>query len=319
MAKYIYPIIIVLFIALAPQTVQGQNYQFSFENTAYQELENPVEITDLYDSLYYFGVPLSDFPNFPDYKLYNMKMSWDTITFGRGGFVLVASADQNHVIAIDPFVTDLQPVDETSSLSHGLQTIDGRINYTIQWKNFELVDLPGKFMNFQIQIEGGTDNISFHYGPANTDGANTTDPGIQVGIFQLPADFSRLEKMRVVSGNASSPSSSITTFGYVQTYPSAGMRYTFDNTFTTSTSTFTASEIQVYPNPTNGNLYIDLDKTYDEVQVVVTDLHGKRVYDQVYSGTHLISENLNLLSGVYFVQLYSHGVHLGNYKIIGED
>lgn len=59
----------------------------------------------------------------------------------------------------------------------------------------------------------------------------------------------------------------------------------------------------VYPNPTNGELSIDLGATYDNVSISVIDALGKVIQSEKYSSAQKIDLNISGEKGIYFVEI----------------
>ena len=65
------------------------------------------------------------------------------------------------------------------------------------------------------------------------------------------------------------------------------------------------NEILLFPNPTNGNITIDLGQTYSEIDFIITDVNGKVVQSTVSNDTRLVNMKLNVSTGIYFVTIKS--------------
>lgn len=64
------------------------------------------------------------------------------------------------------------------------------------------------------------------------------------------------------------------------------------------------TSVTTYPNPFNDDLYISLGKAYNEVKIVVQDVNGTIVTNQLYSNQVIIELNVeNYKSGIYYVVL----------------
>jgi len=61
----------------------------------------------------------------------------------------------------------------------------------------------------------------------------------------------------------------------------------------------------IYPNPTQGNFSIDLGANYPTMKLTVIDLNGKTIKTYNYSNSELINLNLNIVPGVYIINLES--------------
>ena len=59
----------------------------------------------------------------------------------------------------------------------------------------------------------------------------------------------------------------------------------------------------IYPNPTSGNFSIDLGDTYENIQIVITDVHGKRIESDNIIQSQILSLSIDESNGIYFVSL----------------
>jgi hypothetical protein len=73
--------------------------------------------------------------------------------------------------------------------------------------------------------------------------------------------------------------------------------------------------INVYPNPTLGNVTIDLVKQQNEVQITVYDMYGKLVYLNKYQDYKLIEFTFDAPPGIYYLNVNS-GERSSRHKII---
>lgn len=63
--------------------------------------------------------------------------------------------------------------------------------------------------------------------------------------------------------------------------------------------------IQIYPNPTDGIMNIDLGKTMTEIVVDLCDVSGRLISQSKYKNTRKIEQNLTLPSGIYLLTINS--------------
>ena len=60
----------------------------------------------------------------------------------------------------------------------------------------------------------------------------------------------------------------------------------------------------VYPNPTNGNININLDHNAENASIKVYDLTGKIIYESVINNSYKANVNLNdFAAGLYFLEI----------------
>ena len=66
------------------------------------------------------------------------------------------------------------------------------------------------------------------------------------------------------------------------------------------------SEFEIYPNPSDGNFYIELtNSNVKSSEVIISDVTGRKVFDKTYSGNLIHIEKAELPKGFYFVQIIS--------------
>ncbi len=63
------------------------------------------------------------------------------------------------------------------------------------------------------------------------------------------------------------------------------------------------ASVLIYPNPTKGNLTIDLGKNYRNAEISVYDLAGKTIFSQNYTSTQKQDIHLSVPTGVYLVKI----------------
>lgn len=61
----------------------------------------------------------------------------------------------------------------------------------------------------------------------------------------------------------------------------------------------------IYPNPTSGNLSIDMQKNFEKVDITITDLNGKQIQSDSYYNTQVLKITLNEVAGLYLVNIKS--------------
>ena len=63
--------------------------------------------------------------------------------------------------------------------------------------------------------------------------------------------------------------------------------------------------IYVYPNPTFGNITIDLAIQQSEVQITLYDMYGKLAYLNKYQDSKLIEFSFDAPPGIYYLDIKS--------------
>ena len=59
----------------------------------------------------------------------------------------------------------------------------------------------------------------------------------------------------------------------------------------------------IYPNPTNGNVSIDLRKNYNNVIIQLNDILGRKIIEQSYNQARVLNLNIKESPGVYFLNI----------------
>ncbi len=77
------------------------------------------------------------------------------------------------------------------------------------------------------------------------------------------------------------------------------------------------NHLQIFPNPTSGNVSIWLkNETNQEGSIVLSDMLGKTRLQQDFAGNHLEIRREDLPAGIYFLQVLQHDKVVANGKVI---
>jgi len=96
----------------------------------------------------------------------------------------------------------------------------------------------------------------------------------------------------------------------------AGAAYIFDNVITGIYVNNLGLSIHIYPNPTSGDINVDLRKTYKEIQVRVRNIVGQVILSKRIKTTNLINLKIEDSPGLYFVEIYTNDGNLTIMKIV---
>ncbi len=72
----------------------------------------------------------------------------------------------------------------------------------------------------------------------------------------------------------------------------------------------------IYPNPFTNSTTVSFGNEHKNTTIKVTDILGKEIKSQTFSGKQLVLEKGEMLSGVYFVQIIDNNNNILNKKII---
>ena len=75
---------------------------------------------------------------------------------------------------------------------------------------------------------------------------------------------------------------------------------------------FTNSEVRMYPNPTRGQITIDLGGVKAIIRLSLTNTLGQFLLTKDYASTSLIKLDLEVPKGLYFLRLESNGEVITN-------
>ena len=65
------------------------------------------------------------------------------------------------------------------------------------------------------------------------------------------------------------------------------------------------TEINIYPNPTNGKFSVDLGKEFEEADITITELDGREVLKKQINNSHIIDLELSSKPGIYLIHIES--------------
>ena len=71
----------------------------------------------------------------------------------------------------------------------------------------------------------------------------------------------------------------------------------------------------VYPNPFVNEINIKLEENFDNVDLFISDLNGKLIYDTSHSGDNEFIIEPNLKCGIYFLNI-EYGTHTERVKLL---
>ncbi len=68
------------------------------------------------------------------------------------------------------------------------------------------------------------------------------------------------------------------------------------------------SDFSLYPNPNDGQFFIDLKSEYQNVEVTVKDIAGRIITRNQHSSVSAIPMKIDVSTGIYFVKIQADGV-----------
>lgn len=96
----------------------------------------------------------------------------------------------------------------------------------------------------------------------------------------------------------------------------SGIAYVYVNDEILSIVENNDSRTELYPNPNHGNFSINLGSTYSEIEMVILNIDGRKIYSQKYNNVDSLSCQKELQSGMYFVILSSENKSIDRIKML---
>ncbi len=79
---------------------------------------------------------------------------------------------------------------------------------------------------------------------------------------------------------------------------------------------FAPKELNIYPNPFNDETTISFNREQNNTTIKITDIFGKEIKTQLFSGKQLIIEKGDMKAGIYFLQIIDTNSKTSTRKII---
>ena len=84
-----------------------------------------------------------------------------------------------------------------------------------------------------------------------------------------------------------------------------------------SVSNLNNIDFLIYPNPTNKNLTVELNKSFNKLEVLISDLKGHEISKENYYNCQSINLDVNKYeSGIYFIKIRTDNNYIGFRKLI---
>ncbi len=73
-----------------------------------------------------------------------------------------------------------------------------------------------------------------------------------------------------------------------------------------------------YPNPSNGNVTIDLNRPFSKINIKVNNIVGQTILERNFENTDKINFEINENSGLYFVEIHNETGLTTTIKVLKE-
>lgn len=78
------------------------------------------------------------------------------------------------------------------------------------------------------------------------------------------------------------------------------------------------SNVSLYPNPSNGNITIDLNQSFSKINIKVNNIVGQTILERNFENTDKINFEINENSGIYFVEIHNETGLTTTIKVLKE-
>ena len=287
----------------------AQYYSFSSSVQTYSEISG-ADITDTVMNDY---IPF--LPDHP-FKIFG-KTGMTSYSIGVATGYLVASSPQ-YGFALDPMMGTLfRKIPGQSSVSIKEIKTSSDTLLVVQWKQIGLKGHPdNEFLNFQLRINLGSEQVEYHYGPSNylrtnNDSAfiDPTNTGPEVMVVLLYPDFSGYYEFNSLAGNPAYPVYS-KNYTRMTGIPVPNQLYTFQKRSLTGLNQAAADcdRIHIYPNPTVDRKFnvsspepIGLVKLYSIAGELVMEQNGGGAFT-LPTGSQLFYAEITLMNGERYIK-----------------
>jgi uncharacterized delta-60 repeat protein len=78
------------------------------------------------------------------------------------------------------------------------------------------------------------------------------------------------------------------------------------------------ASFSIFPNPTNGNFSVDLERTLTDVKIVLYDLTGKEIFSELHSNAYKLDLHADFPAGIYFLKIICSNGETATAKLVKE-
>lgn len=182
----------------------------------------------------------------------------------------------------NPYVTPTTNTSYNVSVSDGINSTSSIVNVVVN----SLLSTPSITQNGESLVSSSATSYQWYNNNILIQGATSQSyTPIQSGNYQV----------KIINASGCSSMSSIFYFNYT------GIN-NFEN----------KSGLIIYPNPTNGKLFIDNQNKYETYKIIMFDTFGKKVIEK-NNITMLDISDLN--TGIYFINLYINNIKMYSQKV----
>jgi len=303
----------------------AQNYSFTTATATYADLTGTTPVSAAgWDEKQYLK-PIG----------FNFSVGNQTVTDvaidDNGQILFVDVAGQAVKGAVVAFASDMMDRGNTttpSAISMSTTGTAGSRITKIEWKNAgffdqahstqtSVVPFANDFVNFQVWLYEGSNNVELRFGSNNITAANATaifgpTGGAATSIITGITGTGQSSTLTGVAlqGPAATPAmvsyTNATTFPSVTGVPTTGTIYRFSTTTSGIAKNLNNAALSVYPNPVADVMAIQGLTAKGNVTINVTDVLGKVVLTEKVAAAQNVSVNVsNLKKGAYTVEISS--------------
>lgn len=76
------------------------------------------------------------------------------------------------------------------------------------------------------------------------------------------------------------------------------------------------ADVKLFPNPTNGRIFIDLHEEFSDVSVKIVNAFGQEIRKYHFGTASQVELDIDLAEGIYFVQVFEKETAKSNFKVV---
>jgi hypothetical protein len=299
--------------------VRSTNYSFSMSSGTYTNLVNPISLNnnEVWDDPEF----MVDIP-FPFYLNNTLltSLSFD----GLGGVLLGVSPSAPDLFEIlMAFNTDLidRGYDDEVSVSPLSYLVTGNTGsqiLKIEWQNVGSYDDDSRsmYINFQVWLYEGSNNIECHFGPGMINDPATfyyDQSGAWIGFYTFNTVDEEPLNIHFLTGPVANPTlvHAVDEIEAITGTPSNGTVYRFTSA-TAGVNSLGKSSTKIFPNPANDVITIATTDLLEQAYQI-TDITGKVVKTGFLLNTQEKVNISDLNSGIYIFKIENSD---SRYKIV---
>lgn len=247
------------------------------------------------------------------FPFYFLGQTYDSLYVSKGNISFDVYPSPKLCFMVLNFCVDRGTNTSLSPILYSLTGAPGSRILKIQWENAGYQGYPQDYANAQVWLYEEGSCLEVHYGPNAVCCADSYDypyadaTGEFIGVYD--EDYNGSPALYALEGAPASASAntSVSSYHGMNGTPPNGSIYKLCPVIPNNTGInedLAESKVNIYPNPANGLVQLEIDPAVKALSAAVMDISGRCVMNVSENGTCPSSLDLsNLESGIYFVQV----------------